>query len=139
MATSCRGWTGTAQPKKSTPMPKASKATLRRWTSPVGGARPTASVPGVHIELEGPLPFAVDRLFVEPHGAGEQARVGREVPVETDPAAAEGVLAGGVVAGEDEAIELVPRCILNRCESTVEPDHEAGGFGLTLRVSQHLV
>src|SRR5262249_54841946 len=99
-----------------------------------GRCPPTASVTGVHIELEGQLPFAVDRLFVEPHRAGEQARIGSEVPVETDAATAEGVLAGGVVAGEDEAIELVPRCILHRCESTVEPDHEAGGFGFTLRV-----
>src|SRR5438445_7947881 len=97
--------------------------TIGRPATPVCA---TKTLSKVNVQLDSPLPLAVDDMVVEPHRPGQETDVFGEVVVHPEAAPADVVLPARVISREHPLVVLVPLLVFHLPETVIVPDHAAG-------------
>src|SRR5438445_11259659 len=107
--------------------------TIGRPATPVCA---TKTLSKVNVQLDSPLPLAVDGMVVEPHRPGQETDVFGEVVVHSEAAPTDVVLPAGVISREHPLVVLVAFLILDLPEAVVVANHATGVLALTALASR---
>src|SRR5437879_13491164 len=79
----------------------------------------------VNVQLDGPLPLAVDDVVVEPHRPGQETDVLSKVVIHPESSTTNVILPAGVIGRAHPLVVLIARLVLDRPEAIVIADHAA--------------